>query len=76
MRQRLFDIKWHVYAPLNWQKIAGLLADKERCRYAVWDIRDGHYQCSRDPVETLHGHGFCKQHAAMVRKDEARRVTP
>lgn len=42
--------------------------DEKRCQFSVWEQGRGafNHQCSKKPVETIDGVGFCKTHAEEV----------
>lgn len=64
------------YEPLAPQLREGRTIDPVRCQHRVPDNPGvGFSQCSRKPVETIEGHGFCRQHAAKVRQALAREAT-
>lgn len=57
----------------NWTMLK-TYAKQGDCRHQVYRTFDGRpggmhrRQCTRAVVETIHGVGFCKQHAAKMRK--------
>ena len=62
-------IEWYVYKPQDWQASLGYRRVPDRCAARVSnDYGVGFHQCARKPTTTLHGYGFCTQHAKIIRK--------